>query len=210
MLFLIGLTAGIACYLGTRAYLDAHRERLESVSVTRGSLPWWQHGPLLKYVSRLFMLPSRRRELREAEWEWPIFVESMAVAVGAGLDLRTAFKYSVSGTHGLLRKELEKVSLRLASGMPLGKALLSLERDGLKFAERLRSALVRAELLGTPVAALFDSLVQEHQTRQRQMMEKRLNALPVRLSVICALLLLPPVFIVSVVPHVIAFIGTKW
>jgi tight adherence protein C len=142
--------------------------------------------------------------------QWPTLLESMAVAVSAGMDLLHAFEICVARTHGPLRESLEKVVVRLHSGMSLPAALAAMEKDGIDEARRLRATLAQAESLGTPVASVLEALAAEYYTSEKQRFESKLNSLPVKLSVITVIFLLPPVLIISVMPHVLSFIGAGW
>lgn len=105
---------------------------------------------------------------------------------------------------------MDKVSLRVAGGMSLSQALKAMEKDGISEARRLRSMLLQAEVLGTPVSTVLAALSQEADDEERHEMEQRFNALPVKLSVVTVLFLLPPVLIVAIVPHLLIFLKSRW
>jgi len=153
---------------------------------------------------------GRKRRNAEVLSQWPTLLEGMAVAVIAGMDMQSAFEICSARTHGFLRQAASKVVLRLHSGLPLASALAIMENEGIEPARRLRTTLVQAESLGTPVAEVLSTLSAEYYTLEKQSFEYKLNSLPVKLSVITVVFLLPPVLIVSIAPHVIAFMGTKW
>jgi tight adherence protein C len=155
---------------------------------------------------------GHRAKSREAEMksEWPALLEGMAVASLSGLDLSAAFLASARRVGGALRDEVDKAAVRLAGGTQLSRALLVMAKDGVPGADRLRSLLLRCEVLGTPVADVLESLAAEAITVERQEIEGRFNALPLRLSVVTVLFLLPPVLIVSIAPHVLLFLNSRW
>jgi pilus assembly protein TadC len=142
--------------------------------------------------------------------QWPSMLEGMAAVAQAGLDLPQAFQIASRRTTGSLRAEMEKVNRRLEGGQSLGKALLAMERNGVTEAKRLSSMLMQAEILGTPVSMVLQSLAEESQDAIYQEDQERFNALPVRLSVATVVFLLPPVLIVSIVPHVLSFLRSRW
>jgi len=158
------------------------------------------------------VLENLKQKKRDAQImaQWPEMLESMAIAALAGLDLKTAFQIGAKRTHGFLREELDKVVAMILGGMSLGDALKVLVKDNVLPARRLRTMLVRAEMLGTPIAEILNTLTLESYNLQKYQMEQKLNALPIKLSVITVLFLLPPVIIVTVVPHILAFIGNRW
>jgi len=151
-----------------------------------------------------------RSKAAEIKAEWPVLLEGMSAAALSGLDLISAFAAGVRRTSGPLREELGEALVRIAGGMSLSGALASLTKAAVPGADRLRSILMRCEVLGTPVAEVLESLALEASTTERLELEGRFNSLPLKLSIVTVIFLLPPVLIVSIAPHVLAFIGTKW
>lgn len=152
----------------------------------------------------------KKRRMEDIRGEWPVLLEGMAVAALSGLDLNGAFLAAARRTAGALREEVDKASVRLAGGLQLSKALDVLSKDGVPGADRLRSLLLRCEVLGTPVADVLQTLALEAATVERQDIEGRFNALPLRLSVITVVFLLPPVLVTSIAPHVLMFLNSRW
>ncbi len=128
----------------------------------------------------------------------------------AGLDLHQAFQTASLRATGPLRQEMEKIIPRLASGQSLGKALAVMEKDGVIQAKRLSSTLMQAEILGTPVSMVLQSLAEEAQDGVYQEDEERFNSLPTKLSFVTVVFLLPPVLIVSMAPHILTFLRSPW
>lgn len=169
----------------------------------------------LRYASdallHLLVRNSKRRSSEEAILaQWPTLLEGMAVAVSAGMDVLHAFEICAGKTYGPLREFLEKVVVRIHSGMSLPAALSAIEEEGIGGARRLRATLTQAEVLGTPVSNVLEALAAEYYTIEKQRFEGKINSLPVKLSVITVIFLLPPVLIISVMPHVLSFIATGW
>jgi Flp pilus assembly protein TadB len=150
------------------------------------------------------------RRLADIRSEWPVLLETMAVGALSGLDLNAAFMAAIRRTEGPLREETEKVALRLAGGSQLSRALNILVKQGIPGAERLAGALLQSEVLGTPVAALLDSLALETSVLERQDIEGRFNTLPLKMSLVTVIFLLPPILVVSIAPHVILFLNSQW
>jgi len=128
----------------------------------------------------------------------------------AGIDVRSAFEICSLKTHGHLKQISDRTVLKLQSGASLAVALESMEKEGVEPATRLRATLVQAESLGTPVADALNSLSQEYYILQQQRFESRLNALPLKLSVVTVLFLLPPILVISIAPHILAFFDASW
>ncbi|MGE5578775.1 MAG: type II secretion system F family protein [Bacillota bacterium] len=160
---------------------------------------------ILGYEARL-----KRNRLAEMRNEWPAFLESMSVAALAGMDITSAFLSAARRTSGALRSELATSCGRVAGGMQLSKALGVLAKEGVPGAERLRALLLQSEVLGTPVSEVLQALALEAATVERQEAEGRFNTLPLKMSIITVLFLLPPVLIVSIAPHMLAFLNSRW
>lgn len=153
---------------------------------------------------------KKRKWIEEIKAQWPLMLEGMATASASGLDLRTSFQAAAKRTTGALRQEMDKVSLRAAGGLSLSQALMAMEKDGIQDARRLRSMLVQAEVLGTPMSTVLTALAEEADDEARQESEHRFNALPIKLSLVTVAFLLPPVLIVAIVPHLLVFLRSRW
>ncbi len=92
----------------------------------------------------------------------------------------------------------------------MSRALSVMERNGILQAKRMASTLMQAEVLGTPVSIVLRSLSEEAQDALHQEEQERFNSLPVKLSVVTVIFLLPPVLIVSIVPHILTFLRSRW
>ncbi|MBP8613469.1 MAG: type II secretion system F family protein [Firmicutes bacterium] len=165
---------------------------------------------LERLLGQMWDLVWRRRRSQEVISQWPTFLEELAVTVMAGIDARRAFEICSLKTHGYLKQISERTVLKLQSGASLAVALESMEKEGIEPARRLRATLVQAESLGTPVADALNALSQEYYILEQQMFETRLNALPLKLSIITVLFLLPPILIISIAPHILAFFNAGW
>ena len=152
----------------------------------------------------------RARWLAAVTGEWPVLLETMAVGAMSGFDLNSAFAAAARRVSGPLADEVDKVVLRLASGSRLSRALDLLVDRGVPGAERMSSALFQCEVLGTPIAGVLDALASESASLQRQELEARFNSLPLKMSIVTVVFLLPPLLVVSVVPHVLVFLNSQW
>lgn len=161
-------------------------------------------------LKRLVASRTKRVLAAEMRSEWPLLLEGMSVAALSGLDLTSAFLSATKRAGGALRRELDKACVRVAGGMQLSAALRILASDGVHGADRLRALLLQCEVLGTPVAEVLGALAEEASTMERQVLEARFNSLPLKMSIITVLFLLPPVLIVSIAPHVLAFLNSNW
>lgn len=166
---------------------------------------------ILVTLARRTLISARRRaRIADMRREWPFLIESMAVAALSGMETGASFQAAAKRTRGALRVEVDKVVLRMMGGSTLSRALGVVDEVSLPDAKRLRTVLAQSEILGTPVAGLLKTLSDEGYDAERQELEERFNALPLKLSVITVFFLLPPVLAVSIIPHVLAFLEARW
>lgn len=147
---------------------------------------------------------------RDAMEQWPNILHYMSVACLSGMDIRDSFSLASSKTKGHLKDELSKVMIRISGGASLKSAIKVIAIEDFPQFRRFANMLSQAEVLGTPIADVLNSLAQEAHILERQEFEARVNALPVKISVVTAFFLLPPVLVVSVVPRVLEFINIAW
>lgn len=165
----------------------------------------------LAAVARKTLTQARRRKrVAEMRREWPFLIESMAVAALSGMETAAAFQAAAKRAGATLREEVDKVTLRMMGGASLSRALTVVDEACLPDVKRLRNILARNEILGTPVAGMLKALSDEGYDAERQSMQERFNTLPLRLTAITVFFLLPPVLAVSVIPHVLTFLGASW
>ena len=164
----------------------------------------------LAFISSMYERSKRKCLTKAVMVQWPTLLESMAVATAAGLNVMQAFEVCANRLSGPLKQSAEKVVLRLRSGISLPAALGIMEKDGVDVAKGLKTTLAQAEALGTPVSDVLETLSKEYYVFEKQSFESQLNSLPVKLSVITVVFLLPPVLIVSVMPHVLSFVRASW
>lgn len=193
------LAAGSAC-----VWLSLRRHLPGFVWLPGAAIPIWL---VSRWAWRTHVAATRIREMRT---QWPLLLESMSVAALSGLGLNTAFEVAAKRVGGCLRAEADNVVLRIGGGLPLSRALDVLVKERVPGAERLASVLLQCEVLGTPVAEVLESLALEAANLERQDMEAKFSTLPLKLSLITVVFLLPPVLIISIAPHVLIFLNTKW
>ncbi len=175
--------------------------------------PWSALLPCLLGTGGVLQLAEAsraRRKVTDMRAEWPALLESMAIGALSGLDLAAAFATAAGRVTGPLKQEAEKAVVRISGGVSVSRALAIMSQDGVPGAERLRTVLLQSEVLGTPAAETLRGLAMEASALERQEAEARFNALPLRLSVITVVFLLPPVLVVSIAPHMLVFINSRW
>ncbi|PZN10986.1 MAG: hypothetical protein DIU69_06315 [Bacillota bacterium] len=137
----------------------------------------------------------------------PDWLENIALAARGGLSLRQCLEVANAVGDGALVEDTRQAMARVRAGQPLREALLELARryTAPELGVAVRS-LIEAEHRGMPVAETAEDQVQLLRELANRHRQRRIDALPFWLSLITILLLLPPVFVVTLLPNVLTFL----
>jgi len=141
----------------------------------------------------------------------PTFIDVVALCVRGGLPLETALREAAQAHITPAGKYFDRLLKDAEAGTDIPEVL----RAGGNRAQtvELRSicrTLSSALLLGVPTAEALRELSSYASRRRRQNAEERIRSLPVRLTLVAMLLLLPPVVVLAVLPTVAAFLQSPW
>lgn len=146
----------------------------------------------------------RRRVFRDM----PDFLDTLRLAVDAGLDLSSALKVCAErGRKGPLMDELEKIERDITLGRTRKEAFRS-------FADRLQMseinafvlALIQADQLGASVGPILRVQAEVARTRRWQAAEVVVNKMPMKMLGPLVLLIFPASFIILFTPLVIQYL----
>lgn len=137
----------------------------------------------------------------------PEWLEDIALAARGGLSLRQAIEVANGIGEGPLVTEARMAMINVRAGQSLRDALVQvIERyPEPELAVSIRT-LLEVETRGLPLAETVEEQVQLLRALASRQRQRRIEALPVWLSLITIGLLLPPVLIVTVLPNVIQFL----
>ncbi|HEY8393185.1 MAG TPA: type II secretion system F family protein [Thermaerobacter sp.] len=137
----------------------------------------------------------------------PEWLENIALAARGGLSLRQCLEVANAVGDGPLVEDARQAMARVRGGQPLREALLELARryTAPELSVAVRS-LIEAEHRGMPVAETAEDQVQLLRELANRYRQRHIDALPFWLSLITILLLLPPVFVVTLLPNVLTFL----
>ena len=143
--------------------------------------------------------------------ELPGLIDITALCVQGGLPLAAALREAVRFHRGAIGAFFRQLLKTAEAGTDLATAL----KQGVERAEtpEVRSVcrtLASALLLGVPAAETLAELSTYAARRRRQNLEERINSLPVRLTLVAMLLLLPPVVVLVVLPNLAGFFQSPW
>lgn len=154
-------------------------------------------------------LLERRGAMREARVVagLPDWLENVALAARGGLSLRQCLEVANAVGGGPLIDDARQAMARVRAGQPLRDALLDMARryPAPEFGVAVRS-LIEAESRGMPVAETAEDQVKLLRELANRHWQRRIDALPFWLSLVTIFLLLPPVFVVTLLPNLLTFL----
>lgn len=162
-------------------------------------------------VPRLWVdrLVARRRRL--IAQDLPGVVDLLAACSVAGLNLTQSLHVVAARQEGALGDELRAAVRLMQAGRTAASAVRSMAaRLNVPELTSLANAVVLTESLGTPVADLFRSQAAMARQQQRRRVEAAIGRLPMKFTAISTMLILPSLFILTVLPSLLTFLATPW
>ncbi|GEM_PF-5886661 len=143
--------------------------------------------------------------------ELPQLVDYLVLCGGGGLNLYQSLKFVTEVRQGIFYAELKEVVAGVEVGIPLTKGLINLRsRLGFPVLESFLGALIYGETLGIPLKETLQSEAELQRTLRRQGIEKSLNAVPFKMTIISMVFLFPVVVILVLLPHMVGFMNSNW
>jgi pilus assembly protein TadC len=157
--------------------------------------------------------PSRARGSRSAgpttAAELPLLLDLLATATGAGMSGTVAFDAAATALRGPLGVSLRAVTAATSLGGQLADGIrATAEALGLPDLARAASILERSGSLGVPVSVALRELAAEHRRTHRREAEQRARTAPVRMLFPLVFLVLPAFLLLTVVPMLLATLGS--
>ncbi|MEW6523096.1 MAG: type II secretion system F family protein [Bacillota bacterium] len=150
----------------------------------------------------------RRRKVQTA---FPGFLDLMATCANAGHSLYTSLLTVAPRVSGPLGEIFREVCQQLESGRRLWAALeYARGNAGLAEVDTFVTAMAEADALGAPIAETLRNLASLARTQRRYALEAAAATLPLKLSICTIVFFLPPVFVLLVVPNLMAFLISAW
>lgn len=155
----------------------------------------------------LRFLAGRRRS-RIAR-EFPEFVDLLVISAAGGGSLTDALRFAIGDDRTAFADELRAALREAAAGTPLAAALRQVARRvGLPSVSAFIASLCETESLGVPLADSLAVQAESARTSYRQLLEGRVNQLPLQMTICALVFLFPMAFIVVALPNIIAFTST--
>lgn len=156
---------------------------------------------------------ERRRKDRQGALRaaLPALVDHLALGLAGGLNIRQSIALAAQMDDGPLADLLRQIDSALAVGASLPAAvqgaLTGVEQGPVRL---VLEGLVDAENLGTQYREALQEQSRFVQAMDRQEMQRRLNALPLQLMVVSLVFFMPAIFVVTLVPNLLALFRSGW
>jgi tight adherence protein C len=159
------------------------------------------------YVSHRIKL--RQRAIREA---FPNALDLLQVAVQAGLGFDAALARiaeEMSNAHPVLADELGAVVLEIKAGKERDRVLHDLgERTGVEEITAFATVMNQSIAFGTSISDALETYAKEMRHKRMMRAEELANKLPVKMSVVMVICLLPTLFLIFIGPIGIRMVRT--
>ncbi len=157
---------------------------------------------ILLYNSGIKRQDLLRRNLAEA-------IDMLTVSVEAGLGFDAALLQVARNTRGPMAGECFRVIQEIQIGKSRTEAFQALaERTSVDELRTFVSALVQADRLGVPIAAVLREQSKEMRLKRRQRAEEQAQKVPVKVLFPLVLFILPVMFVIIMGPGAIQIIRT--
>ncbi len=149
-------------------------------------------------------IKARQRAIRHG---FPHALDMMQVAIEAGLGFDSALARvanELKYAHPALAEEFAIVGLELRAGKARDQVLADLaERTQVDAISIFTKAIVQSVALGTSVTATLQVYARDMRQQRMLMAEERANQLPVKMSIIMVVFLLPTIFLLALSPVIV-------
>lgn len=169
-------------------------------------------GLLVGWIVPGQWLERRRRDRQGAlRSALPGLVDHLNLGLAGGLNIRQSIALAAQVDDGPLADLLRQIESALAVGASLPAAiqgaLVGVEPGPVRL---VLEGLVDAENLGTQYRDALQEQSRFVQAMERQELQQRLNALPLKLMVVSLVFFMPAIFVVTLVPNLLAFFRSSW
>lgn len=209
-----GLGAGDVHLAGTLGALAAGLV-LVSTGLVRGGVPpgWlvFGVGVLAAVGPRVWVARMTAGHRAAVARELPEVAELMTLGAESGLGLLDAVRLAASLSGGPVGRSLAMALDEVQAGRETAAALRdAAARVGGREAAAFVASVVQGLELGTPVARVLRAQADSLRTRRRQALEARIAALPLKLTLATIVFFVPALFVLSVLPNLLAFLQGRW
>ncbi len=201
---LVGALAGLAVVL-LLVFAGLARRGLPPVwlfagvgAMAVGGPRWWLRGAV-----------ERRRS--QVSRELPKVAELLTLGTESGLELLEAVRMATAPAPGPVGKALQAALIEVDAGRDTVAALRAVASGvGGEDISAFIGALVQGLALGAPIARVLRAQADGLRVKRRQALEARIAGLSMKLTVVTILLFVPALFVLAILPNLMAFLGGRW
>ncbi|MBI2325620.1 MAG: type II secretion system F family protein [Chloroflexi bacterium] len=147
---------------------------------------------------------------KEIERGLPDMVDSLVLALDAGMDLEAALRRLVPRLRGALREEWDQVLAELAAGYSLTQSLERLQaRSRSQEQAELVSLMQQSRRLGTGLSGALRERAGELRTTRRLRASEEAQQAPLKMMIPLVLFFLPALLVVFIGPAALSLLGAR-
>jgi tight adherence protein C len=162
-------------------------------------------------LPRLWLGRALARHRAAVSGELPKVAELLTLGTESGLGLLEAMRLAGGLSGGGVGRALQAALTEIDAGRETHAALRDIaSRVGGQEIATFVGSVVQGLALGVPVARVLRTQADTLRSRHRQALEARIAGLSMRLTVVTILLFVPALFVLSVLPNLVAFLRGQW
>lgn len=162
-------------------------------------------------LPRLWLGRALARHRAAVSGELPKVAELLTLGTESGLGLLEAMRLAGGLSGGGVGRALQAALTEIDAGRETHAALRDIaSRVGGQEIATFVGSVVQGLALGVPVARVLRTQADTLRSRHRQALESRIAELSMRLTVVTILLFVPALFVLSVLPNLVAFLRGQW
>jgi tight adherence protein C len=147
---------------------------------------------------------------KEIERGLPDMVDSLVLALDAGMDLEGALRRLVPRLRGALRDEWDQILAELAAGYSLAQSLERLQaRSRSQEQAELVSLMQQSRRLGVGMSGAMRERASELRTTRRIRASEEAQRAPLKMMIPLVLFFLPALLVVFIGPAALSFLGAR-
>lgn len=189
-----------------------------AVATVKAGLDWWQSFQILAvllvigFYGPAFWLKRRIDERqKKIEQGLPNALDLLQVAVEAGIGLDAAMNrvaHEMAQVVPPIAEEFMTVQLEIQAGLDRERAFLNLaDRTKVDEMSAFANVVLQSAQFGSSISSALSTYAEEMRLTRELKAQERANKLPVKMSGIMALLMMPTLLMITLTPVVIRWIG---
>lgn len=161
------------------------------------------------FVPNFYLYQRAYERSHQIERDLPDAIDLMTISVESGLGFDAAVQQVARNTEGPLAEEFSRLLREMQIGQGRAEALRSLaDRTDVADLRSFVSAMVQADMLGIPVAAVLRVQSGEMRVRRRQRAETKAQQVPVKITVPLIFCILPCLFMAVMGPALLTVLDS--